>query len=461
MTNNTLDKYKSLGMKTKTKAFKRFSAAGLLNNVDEEYISEVNKFWKKNYKKKVDPTIHIAFKNLTGREEKKLIPPSVMWNKIIPFFNDMDMHSAYSDKNIYDILFPIPNSVSIVLKRVRGNYFDNENIQVDRNAAKDILIKNNSDLIIKPSNTNNGKGIEKLSVRDNNLILNEKEVSMDDIEKMFNDHFVVQKVIKQHSVMAAPHRRSVNTLRMVTLRWNNEIKYLLTFARFGANNDVKDNAGSGGVCLGVSDSGEFLDVAIDEKCKTYTHHPTTNYPFKELNKVPNFEHFKKFVMDLHNNIIHHDFISWDIAVGEDEEPIFIEANFRGATWIYQLATQKPLFGELTEEILDYVSDKYREGNSSRVKKPELLKFKKENKELKKENTDLKKLNEDLTAAVKEAEIQVSKMNSKKKEFVSEKKTINKEKELYKQQYHSLVESKSWKVTKPLRFFGSLKKRIFK
>ncbi|NLJ81005.1 MAG: hypothetical protein GX335_08275, partial [Firmicutes bacterium] len=90
------------------------------------------------------------------------------------------------------------------------------------------------------------------------------------------------------------------------------------------------------------------------------HHPTTNYCFGDDARVPNFERFKEFVVDLHKDILHHDFVSWDIAVGLKGQPIFLEANFMGATWLYQLACQKPMFGDLTKEILQRVgkSEKY-------------------------------------------------------------------------------------------------------
>src|SRR5699024_10162085 len=63
----------------------------------------------------------------------------------------------------------------------------------------------------------------------------------------------------------------------------------------------------------------------------------------------------------------HDFVSWDIIVGKDEKPIFLEANFKGAVWLYQLATERPLFGDLTEDIIQYVSSELNSKSSPRKK----------------------------------------------------------------------------------------------
>src|SRR5699024_12503680 len=67
---------------------------------------------------------------------------------------------------------------------------------------------------------------------------------------------------------------------------------------------------------------------------------STNFSFKDNEiQIPNYKYFKQFVEELHKNILHHDYVSWDIAVGHDGQPVFIEPNFRGTTWRYQLASQ--------------------------------------------------------------------------------------------------------------------------
>ena len=38
-------------------------------------------------------------------------------------------------------------------------------------------------------------------------------------------------------------------------------------------------------------------------------------------------------------------------MGVDGQPIFIEMNFRGPIWKYQMVTERPIFGEFTESIL--------------------------------------------------------------------------------------------------------------
>jgi len=396
--NNKREELLSYGMNLDSNRTKRYYKAGLLDEINEPLISELQHFWKEHYGEAVDPSIHQAFYNLFGEKNLKLIPGAVMQRKIIPYFNDRRMDVAYRDKNLYDVLFKTDQSVKTIVKRTRGYYYDKNNEILERDKVVHYLISEGSEYIIKPSDSNDGLLIGKLTVSDSNLYLDDKIVDLDKIEEMYEYNFAIQEIIKQHENLAAPHPSSVNTLRMVTLRWKGKIHYLLTFARFGANNSVKDNAGAGGVCVGVTDNGEFLDFAIDANAYKYSKHPTTNYEFKNLPPIENFDIFKEFVMNLHKQVIHHDYISWDIAVDKEAKPVFIEANFAGATWLYQFASKKALFGDLTEEILQTLGpiNNPRERNIQvRSAKNKLTK---QNKKLKRK---LRKSNQEIETLKKE------------------------------------------------------------
>lgn len=447
-----VNKYKRLGINPNSKQFKRYYKAGLLSQIDESFVETVQNYWKKNYNKTIDPVFHIAFYNLTGIKEPRLIPSREMWNEIIPFLNDMNIRVGYSDKNIYDQLFNSKKSAETVLKHVRGNYFDRKNNQITIQDADQLLIDLKEDLIIKPSDTDNGKGVALIKYKEGYLYLNNKLINVRDLEMEYGFNFIIQKIIKQHPIMAKPHPSSVNTLRMVTLRWNNKIEYLLTFARFGMDGEIRDNAGMGGLCVGVKDSGEFFDFAIDEHCNVYKKHPTTNYSFNNLSQIPNFDNFKSFVINLHKNILHHDFISWDIAVGADGQPIFLEANFRGATWLYQMAAQK-MFGDLTEDVLQNISSELNKNKFNRNVKAQLpLPFRAKNRRLKRQNRNLKTQNTKLRLRNKKLVLQ----NERKAEAIQK---VKKDFQKIKREHQKILQSTSWKITAPLRKVGYVYKKI--
>lgn len=465
---NTEVDYKKLGINTKSKGFRRFYNAGLLNNIDESFISEVQNYWRGYYGKNIDPTFHLAFMNHTGKKEVRLIPSTEMWNEIIPFFNDMNIRVGYSDKNIYDTLIYPENSAETVLKRVRGHYFDSNNNNIDNINAYKLLVEIKEDLIIKPSDSDNGTGIAKLNHLQGEIYLDGRNVTIWELEEFYGFNFTVQKVIEQHHVMATPHPSSVNTLRMVTFRWDKKIHHLLTYARFGGNNNVKDHAISGGVSVGVTDSGQLMDFAIDTHCNIHTHHPTTNYDFSNKAQVPNYPDFVNYVKSLHKRILHHDYVSWDIAVGMNGQPIFIEANFRGTSWRYQLVSQKPIFGALTDEVLKYLSNELeinkfsrnikstlpllKEQNKQLIEKSKVLK--KEKKHIEKEYNRLKKVNKELLVQKKKVMSSNSHLRHK---LNSQQKKVN----TLQKEYSNILNSNSWKITLPMRKIGQINKRLFK
>lgn len=429
------EKCKSLGINVNTKRYRRYAGAGLLDKLDKGYVKEVKSYWKKHYQKSIDPILHLAFYNLTGKKDVRIVPNPQMKYEFIPFFNDRHMIAGYKDKNIYDLLIRTPSAPKIILKRVRGHYFNTVNTELDFVKAESILTSNSiENYIIKPSTTNNGIGIELLEVKEGRLMLKGDSINLAGLERLYGYNFMIQEVIKQHPIMETPHPTSVNTLRMVTQRWNNEIKYLQTFARFGSDNSVKDNAGAGGVCIGVKENGEFLSFAIDEDCNVYEKHPTTNYSFSEMVSIPNFEKYITFVKDLHKDILHMDFVSWDIAVGEDGEPILIEANFAGATWLYQLATGQPIFGEMTEDILHHIQ------SNREVKKDVGLDFRK----LIRTNSRLRKGN-------KKQQKELVTMKGKLEEK-------NKHNTELKNNNIMMTNSTSWKITAPIRSIGAIFKK---
>ncbi|SOC41176.1 sugar-transfer associated ATP-grasp domain-containing protein [Salinicoccus kekensis] len=391
--------YSQLSMNTKSIAFKRCKEKGVLSDIDESFIGEVQQYWEKHYGKKIDPTLHVALMNLTGDKTPELLPNQIMRREILPFLNDYDMTPGYIDKNLYDVFINPPRSAETAIKNVSGQYYDAYNNSIDKDRAEEIFKEADDYLIVKPSRKNNGKMIKKLDARGDKLFLNGKPIDLKRLEKLYRENFIVQKAIRQHEIMARPHPSSVNTLRMYTMRWNNEIVYISSLARYGVNNDVKDNMGAGGLCLGIKDTGEFFDIALDDRMQTYTHHPTTGVCFGDLDPLRNFEEIKQFARDCHRNILHINYISWDIAIREDGKPVFIEANFTGPLWIGQLITRKPALGNHTEEILQYVKEKMQKTQPKLMRKDRKREANMKIKSLEEENMKLR-----IRLEEKEAEI---------------------------------------------------------
>lgn len=366
ISNEELQKFNALGVNTNTKRFKKYYKKGYLNNVDENFINEVQSYFKQNLGKKIDPICHIAYSNFTGIQEREIVPASNFRKDYLWVFNDRPMTDAYLDKNINDFLFDTENQVYTVIRRVRGHYFDHYNNELSEEKVLQILLTDSPEYIIKPSDTNNGVGIKKIVIENDKLIIDGIENTLKDIEDKHAYNYLIQRVVSQHQNMAYPHPSSVNTLRMVTLRWAGEIHHLYTFTRFGVNNDVKDNAGAGGLSVGVNNDGTFMGYGI-RRLKKVNHHPTTKININEFKSVPNYYKAVDFVKELHKNVLHHDYVSWDIAINKHGEPVLIESNFFGSSFLNQIALEKPTFGDMNTEVLQYLKLKKQNINKRNVK----------------------------------------------------------------------------------------------
>src|SRR5699024_11561482 len=75
---NSDDQFTEVGINTNSSLFKTFLNADLLNVIDKDFASDIQKFWMNNYNTKVDPLLHMAFMNLTNKKDVRLIPGKIL-----------------------------------------------------------------------------------------------------------------------------------------------------------------------------------------------------------------------------------------------------------------------------------------------------------------------------------------------------------------------------------------------
>jgi hypothetical protein len=323
----------------------------LVNSRSIAYVDGVQRFWERHYGRRIDPAWHLACANVTGIEDVRYIPQGVWWDDVLLRFNQQSMLEAYDDKNLYHLLLPDTSGPETVLKRINGRYYDGDSRWISRGAALDRLVSDGKPKIIKPSRTNNGERIQRIDIAEGGVRIGGGATDLAGLEARYGGNFLVQAMIVQHPAMAEVHPDSVNTLRLLTFRWGDTIQCLMAFARFGNQGRINDNAGTGGLCCGIDEHGQMNAVAIDHNGRSYATHPSTGYSFSRRSHVPSFGEVRARVLTLHEQIPHFDLVSWDMTVGPDGQPIFVEANFRGAIYVYQFACRRSVFGELTVDVL--------------------------------------------------------------------------------------------------------------
>ena len=141
----------------------------------------------------------------------------------------------------------------------------------------------------------------------------------------------------------------------MSLIMNGKVNILSTVLRMGVNGNKVDNASAGGITCGVLENGQLKDVGYSADGIKYDKHPQ-GYIFSNC-VIPNYEKAIHMVKICHERMGHFRLVSWDIAIDEDGEPVLIEANLRNGECDFHQYNNGPLFGELTEQVLDEVFGK--------------------------------------------------------------------------------------------------------
>lgn len=89
----------------------------------------------------------------------------------------------------------------------------------------------------------------------------------------YGKDYIIQLPLKQHPQLAALHKESINTIRVMSKLENGEVSILSTIIRMGVGDACVDNECSGGINCGVDESGHLSDVAYDGSGKVYHKHP--------------------------------------------------------------------------------------------------------------------------------------------------------------------------------------------
>lgn len=194
---------------------------------------------------------------------------------------------------------------------------------------EDFVKTGNYSLFCKVLDGECGNGIFKLDICDGKILYNERPITIETLaHKIANATYLFQTTIKQHPEMSRMYDKSINTIRLITIRSlkDGHIEFFPSILRIGANGSIVDNTSQGGIAVGFDPKNGRLNKYGYFKpafgLRT-TEHPNSKIKFEDFTipfikeAVEQAKYFHSF-LDLHS-------IGWDIAIGEDG-PIFIEGN---------------------------------------------------------------------------------------------------------------------------------------
>lgn len=314
----------------------------------KEQKKQIRDFWRPYKKISYKWAQYYSTKN--GKFDPRYIPNDLYYTKIDQHFNSRRLGYGFNDKNYYSKIFAGIKQPEVVVRKINSLIFGADYEQLTSEEAKSRIIAAGA-VICKPSQeTGSGRGIDFFNPEDTDKI--DSFLSDDSY-----DDYIVQKIIEQHKDIAAVHPESVNTVRICSILMDDGVYILSSCLRMGTGASRVDNVTAGGISCGIKNDG-----TLDEFSYTYytgeraKSHPNSGVTYSEF-KVPSYEKAVELVKRAHPLIGHFRLVSWDIAIDETGEAMLIEANMRkGGINLHQF-DNGPLFGELTERVLDEVFGK--------------------------------------------------------------------------------------------------------
>lgn len=205
------------------------------------------------------------------------------------------------------------------------------------------FLKKHKRIIVKPDTGSAGKGVEALEYTDD--LAAKQYFDTTTIE----EPMICEEFIRQHDVLNQLNPHSVNSIRLVSLLHDNEIKILSATLKIGAGDGITDNLSRGGIGAQVDvDTGIVTTYGKDFEKNSYTHHPVTGKQIIGL-QIPNWDMAISTVKSAHKRLPQCLLYGWDIAITENGVDI-VEANNKPGCRIMQVADGVPK-GELLIPML--------------------------------------------------------------------------------------------------------------
>lgn len=246
------------------------------------------------------------FETLNRKQRKTFITRSIN-NKIVKKLNNSEYKAFLSNKVTFYKRF------SAYTKR---GFAD---MRICSFGKFEKFIQGKEYIIAKSASGSCGKEIEKFCVADFGSI---KEL-YDMLKSKGYD--LAEDCVVQHREISKIYPCSVNTLRIVTINYNNTQTVVYAMIRIGNHGAYVDNLNSGGMCAPIDiESGTIYAPAYDKEEKTYIAHPYTGERIVGF-QIPFWKQAVSLCLLAAKEIPQVGYIGWDVCV-TDDTVLLIEGN---------------------------------------------------------------------------------------------------------------------------------------
>lgn len=319
---------------------KRDSVATVLTGSQKKQVRDYYSKYKR-----VSWRFHNFYTEKTGVFYENYIPDDLYFTTIDKFYNNYRLAKVIDNKCYYEAFFSGLNQPEKILERKGGCWFCSGEL-ISFEGAMDILEKEPEIFIKSAISSCGGKGVAYLSKDKAEDYIAETAKAISYIPS----DLVVQRPIVQHKALSQLNDSSVNTVRILTMLRNNEVKIYSSLLRIGKTGAKVDN---GSVSVGITPEGKLKEYGYYLNGERFTSHPGTGVSFKDY-QLPSYDKAQEMVKKAHLCVPHFKMVSWDVAIDRAGEPVLIEANLSDGEINFHQLNNGPLFGDDTEEILNEV-----------------------------------------------------------------------------------------------------------
>lgn len=309
--------------------------------------SDIQHFYQKLVGQKVPAYWHEYFYSRNDNFSVRYVPTSLYHTDVIYRLNSFQLRHAYVDKGIYDIYFPDVNRPATIIKNMNGYFYDGQKA-ISRSEALE-RCQDLAKAVVKPTQEGMwGEGVKVFTSCHGSV---GEAMTMEQLFDQYGRNFIIQQAVTQHPVMAQLNPTSLNTLRVLSYRQDNEIFILYTVVRIGRAGKSVDNETAGGINADIDlATGTIRDCAYGTPSEKRILNTDNGTPLKGFS-IPAFQQVLETVKELHLRLPYFNLIGWDFGIDEQERPVLIEWN--RAPDLSQTA-HGPAFGEMTETIFERI-----------------------------------------------------------------------------------------------------------
>lgn len=329
-----------------------------LDRPDPELLSTHRKLWGPISPFRIHPGWLNWYSHTSGMETTEFVPESTYYAIIEPALNDLNTTSAWADKNSYDLIYGhglFPNSI---IRCIHGSFFDRNYEPLELTSQIRLLdqLQPFSEIVIKPSVGSDGGRNIRFFYRNGDRWQDQdgQKLSLEALIRAYGSDFVVQEKLTQHPFFDQFNPSSLNSIRVMTLRLpqHSHSRILHSVLRVGPQGaKVDNNSLPGSFCIGMDHDGRLNSHATDLQGQRFD-----QVNGLELSKPMQCHEFSKVceaAIQIADKQFRHRMLGIDMTVDASGTPRCVEINNRYTGITLPQNNNGPLFGSLTNEVVDF------------------------------------------------------------------------------------------------------------